>query len=255
MYALHVVNLGGSGLLSKRKILNIWIVALLLLLVIPVPVVTAHSSLLDHVIKQVKTRQKTIALTFDDGPDPRYTPVIIEELQRYGAKGTFFVIGSKAQHYPDLIHQLDKTGNEIGNHTYSHRLTRRLQPSEILNCDDVIFSTIHKHTRLFRPPGGYISQEIVDSAKKTNECVVMWSWDEDSRDWSRPGVHKIVKRVLDHLHSGDIILFHDGGGNRRQTIEALPIILEGIKQQGFRCVTVSELLKIEERPFIHPEIK
>lgn len=231
------------------------IVALLLLQVLPVSIIDAKTSIWDHVIKHVKTREKAIALTFDDGPDPRYTPVIVSELQKYGAKGTFFVIGSKAQRHLDLIKLLDQSGNEIGNHTFSHRLTRRLQPSEIINCDDIIYSITHKHTLLFRPPGGYISKEIIDSASETKERVVMWSWDEDSRDWSKPGVQKIVRRVIDHLHPGDIILFHDGGGNRRQTIEALPIILEGIKEQGYRFKTVSELLKSEEKQIIPLEPK
>jgi peptidoglycan/xylan/chitin deacetylase (PgdA/CDA1 family) len=234
-------------LLPKKGWICFGIVALLLTLVLPAQAASTPRSLWDRLVtKHVKTNQKLIALTFDDGPDPRYTPKIMAELLRYGAKGTFFVIGSKAIRYIDLIQKLDATGNEIGNHTFRHRLSSQIELNEILQCDEVVFAAIHKHTKYFRPPGGYISQKIVDSAFKANEHIVMWSWDEDPRDWSRPGVDKIVKRVLGHLHPGDIILFHDGGGNRQQTIEALPKILEGIQEQGFRCVTVSELLQSQE---------
>ncbi|UOF90866.1 polysaccharide deacetylase family protein [Fodinisporobacter ferrooxydans] len=233
-------------MLSKSLVIPCLIVALLLVTSISSQAAGTEapmSSIRDLYVKHVKMKRKLVALTFDDGPDPRYTPKIIEELNKFGAKGTFFVIGMRAKRYPDLLKLEIANGDEIGNHSLNHRLTKLIQIEDIEGCDQVVFDATNHHTRLFRPPGGFISKQILDSASKANETVVTWSWDEDSRDWSKPGVSKIVNRVLNHLHPGDIILFHDGGGKRDQTIEALPKILEGIREQGFQCVTVSELIQ------------
>ena len=200
----------------------------------------------ESIIKQIRTHQKKIALTFDDGPDPRYTPAILKILQEHGAKGTFFVIGQKAKAKPEILKTMVKNQDEIGNHTFFHHLSRNIDISDIEQCEDIIFSITQQHTHLFRPPGGYLSENIVKNAMAAHYKIVMWSWDEDTRDWSRPGVKKIIDRVLNHISPGDIVLFHDGGGNRRQTVQALPLILDGLKEKGYQCVTVSELIHAEE---------
>jgi polysaccharide deacetylase family sporulation protein PdaB len=191
-------------------------------------------------------REKMICLTFDDGPDPKQTPVILDLLKQYGAKATFFVTGAQAKRYPELIRREALEGHELGNHTYHHRIFHRPSMdavrSELEEAERAIVAAAGVRSRLFRPPGGYYDQTIVDAAKDGGYQVVMWSWHQDTRDWTHPGVDRIVRKVLDNARPGDIVLFHDRV-RRTQTIAALERILPELQQRDFRFVTVSELLR------------
>jgi peptidoglycan-N-acetylglucosamine deacetylase len=199
---------------------------------------------------QVPTHERVVALTFDDGPDPTYTPEVLQLLAEYGEHGTFFLIGHKVKTYPEVVKQTVLLGNELGNHTYSHRHLATLTPAQFeeeLNKTSTEIEHITGHIpSLFRPPRGFYNESTVLTAHNSGYPVIMWSWDEDTRDWQLPGVDKIVQTVLSNLHPGDIILFHDGTGNSKQTIAALRIILPRLQQQGYRSVTVSELLKMAD---------
>lgn len=118
---------------------------------------------------------------------------------------------------------------------------------EISRCEHAIVKITGHKPIFFRPPGGASSLETVEFAKKMGYDVVLWSWHQDTRDWSRPGVSFIIHKVLDGTHSGDIVLFHDHGGNRKQTIEALRTILPTLRERGYKMVTVSELLAMQDR--------
>ncbi|WCK56706.1 polysaccharide deacetylase family protein [Aneurinibacillus sp. Ricciae_BoGa-3] len=198
------------------------------------------------VVWEAKTKEKLIALTFDDGPHPVYTPQISQLLEKYKARATFFVIGQRAESYKTLIQDLSKKGNEIANHTFSHprlgRISKDKLLDEIKRTDDTIYSLTHKHTHLFRPPGGVYNEKIITTARTTSHLVVMWSWTQDTKDWSNPGAAKIANKVISHAKPGNIVLFHDSGGNRLQTVKAVEQILHDLTEQGYKFVTVSELL-------------
>jgi peptidoglycan-N-acetylglucosamine deacetylase len=199
------------------------------------------------VVWEAKTKEKLIALTFDDGPHPVYTPQISQLLQKYKAHATFFVIGQRVESYKSLIQDLSKKGNEIANHTFSHprlgRISKEQLLEEINKTDAAIYALTHKHTNLFRPPGGLYNEKIITTARTSSHLVVMWSWTQDTKDWANPGSAKIAKMVIDHAKPGNIVLFHDSGGNRQQTVKAVEQILHDLSEQGYKFVTVSELLQ------------
>lgn len=200
-----------------------------------------------EIVWEVPTDSKVIALTFDDGPDPTYTPQIAELLKQYNAKATFFVVGSRVSQFPEIARQLSQAQHELANHTYSHPDMRRISSAklkeEVIKTQETIFQTTGVNPQLFRPPGGYYSESVVNIAKQAGELVVMWSWHQDTRDWSDPGVKRIVNKVLTNARNGDIVLFHDYGGNRKQTVQALEQILPELHRRGYEFVTVSDLMK------------
>ncbi|TYR80856.1 polysaccharide deacetylase family protein [Priestia megaterium] len=193
------------------------------------------------------TDEKIIALTFDDGPDPTYTPIILDLLKQYHAKATFFVVGDRVNRFPNIAKREIREGHELANHTYSHievqgENVKRLE-EEIEKADELIQEITGIKPYLFRPPTGYYDDKVVKAAKNQQYTVVLWSWHQDTFDWRNPGVGRIVNQVLKNASSGDIVLFHDTGGNRTQTIEALREILPELKEKGYKFVTISELLK------------
>jgi polysaccharide deacetylase family sporulation protein PdaB len=200
------------------------------------------------VVWEVPTVEKVIALTFDDGPDPVYTPQILDLLKKHHAKATFFVIGQRVKNYPEIARRIVEEGHEIGNHTYNHANLMRLRPEQIRlqieNTSRVIYDVTGKYSELFRPPGGYYNETIVNSVRETGHLTVMWSWHQDTRDWSNPGTAKIVNKVLNNARGGDIVIMHDYGGNRSQTVSAVAKILPELAKRDFRFVSVSQLVSI-----------
>ncbi|MGF7036685.1 polysaccharide deacetylase family sporulation protein PdaB [Paenibacillus mucilaginosus] len=199
-----------------------------------------------EVVWNVETDQKLIALTFDDGPNPVYTPQILDLLHEYGAKGTFFVIGKRVQLYPAIAIREVNEGHEIANHTFDHHFLKHYPAerliTEIRQTQEVIFDITEQMPHVFRPPGGYYNDALLQSMKEDKLTVVMWSWYQDTKDWMKPGVDKIVAQVLNNVHNGDIILFHDLQGDCSQTVDALRRILPELKQRGYEFVTVSDLI-------------
>jgi polysaccharide deacetylase family sporulation protein PdaB len=198
------------------------------------------------VIWKIPTDEKVIALTFDDGPNPKYTPKILDLLKQYQSKATFFVIGEHVEKYPQLVRREVLEGHELGNHTFTHKYlkkpTMKQVQNEIVAAQNSIYSVTGVMPYLFRPPGGFLNDIVINISKKEGYKIVMWTWDEDSRDWSKPGIKKIVSKVLNNAHNGDIILFHDHTSGRSQTIGALKIIIPELKKRGFRFVTISDLI-------------
>jgi polysaccharide deacetylase family sporulation protein PdaB len=199
------------------------------------------------IVWEVPIDEKVIALTFDDGPDPEDTPAILDLLKQFEVKATFFVIGKKVNWYPELVKREVLEGHEIANHTYNHiyinkQMTEDSIHKEILKAEQTILSTTGKKPKLFRPPGGFYSENVIHVLHKSGYQLIMWSWHQDSRDWNRPGVNKIVRSVLEKTQNGDIVLLHDYVEGKTQTIDALKQILPKLKERGYRFVTVSELL-------------
>ncbi len=200
----------------------------------------------DEVVWNVQTDQKLIALTFDDGPNPVYTPQILDILRDYQAKGTFFVLGKRVQLFPAIAIREVNEGHEIANHTFDHHYLKNYPPErliqEIRQTQEVIFDITEQMPNVFRPPGGFYNDTLLHSMKEDKLTVVMWSWYMDTKDWRKPGVDKIVQQVLGNVHNGDIVLFHDLEGDCTQTVEALKRILPELKSRGYQFVTVSDLI-------------
>lgn len=205
----------------------------------------------NEIVWEVPTEEKVIALTFDDGPDPNDTPAILDLLREYEAKATFFVVGKRVEQYPHLVVRETLEGHEIANHTYNHPyFSRRAAGDKIIaemeRTNEAIFQVTGQKPRLFRPPGGFYSEQMVRISKNLHYKIVLWSWHQDTEDWSTPGVQKIVRKVLNNARNGDIVLFHDYVEGETQTVAALKQILPELKRRGFRFVTVSELLTYKQ---------
>src|SRR5216110_885910 len=192
-----------------------------------------------------------IAITFDDGPDPRWTPKILDILKAANVKATFFLVGVNAERYPNLVRRIVNEGHEIGNHTYYHPNLALCWPEHIrveLNATQLLLETITgRATTLFRPPYAADSSPTQLSelttlkiAEDLNYLIVLESI--DPQDWSKPGADVILQRVTQQRRDGSIILLHDAGGDRSQTVEALPRILDWLHTRGDTVVPLSTLL-------------
>ena len=195
-------------------------------------------------VRSVSTSEKLVALTFDDGPHPTETAKIVELLDKYGAKATFFAVGINAERYPDALKMAAAGGHEIANHTYSHRNLGRASEKEIKDeiarAEDAIMSVSGARPTLFRPPEGAVSKGVVSAARDMGYDVILWSI--DTRDWAHRGTAEIVENVKKNVRPGSIILFHDYIGGERHTLDVLGVILPYLSSLGYRFVTVSELM-------------
>jgi peptidoglycan-N-acetylglucosamine deacetylase len=192
------------------------------------------------------THLREIALTFDDGPDPDYTPQILDVLQQYGIKATFFCIGRQVEAYPQIVRQAYETGHVIGNHSWTHPDLGLLPASDILSELNHTFSAIQEaigvQSTFFRPPFGSLSAQVLAQACHAGVSTVMWNAGEEARDWSRPGVDFIIRHILSLVSNGSIILMHDGGGDRSQTVAALRVIIQRLQDGGFQFVTIQQMI-------------
>ena len=208
-------------------------------------------------------RPKKIALTFDDGPDPRYTAMVLDVLRRYHAPATFFVIGTNASVNPDLLRRIVAEGHEIGNHTFTHPNIATISEDqlgiEINATERLLESTLGRRSILFRPP--YAIDTDPDTPDDVRPLLFtsrlgyyMVEMHIDPTDWRTPGVDRIVDAVLEKAtnRAGSVVLLHDGGGDRLQTVAALPRIIAGLRAQGFELVTVSGLLGLSRDAVMPP---
>ena len=186
---------------------------------------------------------KLIALTFDDGPWVIQTDRILGILKNEGIHASFFMLGERAKNHPDIARRVAEGGHTIGNHTYDHRLLTVASPAVMYREIAYGLSSIRSASGVkpawFRPPYGSIDTTVWAQTRALNMRVALW--DVDSRDWSKPGVARIVANAETNVRAGSIILMHDGGGTRDQTIAALPIIIRDLKARGFVFVTLDQL--------------
>ncbi len=198
-------------------------------------------------------RRREVALTFDDGPS-RYTGRILRVLGRAHAPATFFVIGEWAQIFPGLVRAEARQGAEVGDHTQTHPFMSALgepqQQAQIAQAAAAISSTGAPSPVLWRPPYGAFNQTTLRILRQLKMLIVLWS--VDTSDYARPGVAKIVHTALSGARPGAIIIMHDGGGDRSETVAALPHIIAGLRRRGFRLVTVSQLLVDDPPPRNQP---
>ncbi len=197
----------------------------------------------ENVVGQGSSDLPEVALTFDDGPS-MYTPQILNILQENSVHATFFCVGEWVQYYPNYVQQEYNAGHVVGNHTWDHADLTTLSSSgmqaELSKTSTLIQQTIGVQPTLFRPPYGAVNESVKSQAIQMGLTPVMWS--VDTQDWTRPGSDAIVNTALSQAGNGDIILMHDGGGDRSQTVAALPRIIQGLQQRGLRLVTVTQLI-------------
>ncbi len=204
-----------------------------------------------EVVWEVPMDVKLIAFTFDDGPNAKTTPQILDILKQYDAKATFFVVGNRIDANQNILKRQIEEGHEVANHTYNHLFFDKAYPLEKINKEiestkNKLLEVTQQFTPWFRPPGGIINDDVIKVAQSQGYTVVLWSWHQDTRDWASPGVGYIVNKVLNNARNGDIVLMHDSIYGKNQTAESLKQILPVLKEKGFTFVTVSELMKYKQ---------
>ncbi|GHF86677.1 bifunctional polysaccharide deacetylase/glycosyltransferase family 2 protein [Streptomyces griseosporeus] len=205
--------------------------------------------------KTVSVPDKTIALTFDDGPDPTWTPQVLEILRKYDVPATFFLVGSMVSRYPDIVRDMVEQGNEVGVHTFTHidlsyqseaRVDREMRQTQL-----ALAGAAGITTTLFRAPYSSETDAIDDYSwpvyqKLGKDGYTSVFIDTDSDDWKRPGVKKIIEWATPEDGKGASVLFHDAGGERSQTIEALPRYIEKMRAAGYTFTTISGVLEKQQ---------
>jgi len=191
--------------------------------------------------------EKVIALTFDDGPWPKTTNEILYILNKNKIKATFFFIGSNVQTFPDLAKLVAEHGHAVGNHSWSHPYHQHSPAAAAQQIDrttELIYKLTGIKATLFRPPGGYLTNGLVAYAHSKNYVNVMWS--ADSKDYAVSS-STLLRNVLNQSSPGGIVLMHDGGGDRMGTVYALPEMISQLRKQGYKFVTVPELMEMREK--------
>ncbi|MFY9780075.1 MAG: polysaccharide deacetylase family protein [Candidatus Baltobacteraceae bacterium] len=201
---------------------------------------------------------REVALTFDDGPNAPYTDRILDVLERERVRATFFVVGRAVVAYPATVRRMARDGDAIGNHTWDHAhlivQSRAAVRDELQRTDAAVFRLTGRHTTLLRPPFGARDFAVLDEAKKLGYTVVMWSVPLPE-DWEQPGVGTIVRRVVEHVADGSIIVLHDGNRglvcgrtlpsslcDRSQDVAATKAIVDALRARGYRFATIPQLL-------------
>jgi len=202
-------------------------------------------------IYRVKTVKKKIALTFDDGPSPEWTPKILDELKKANIKATFFMIGHHVREYPEIARRVVDEGHVIGNHGFAHSVILYYTPAEVEEeikyTEHVIREITGQTTDIFRPPKAWLRKAIKEKINAMGYKVVLWSL--NSKDWVTFNYKYMVKYLSLRVRNGDILLFHDSGnvlsregGNRMQTVKAIPLLAETLRKKGFEFVSIEELI-------------
>jgi peptidoglycan/xylan/chitin deacetylase (PgdA/CDA1 family)/predicted MFS family arabinose efflux permease len=241
-------SLGGAMLWKVGGLLGLAVAVLLGLAVYwaMAPSSQVYGSIATHGLRD----EKLVALTFDDGPNDPWTLRIADVLDGYGVKATFFVVGKRADAYPEEVRALVEDGHLVGNHSYHHRkrdAILELNYGELGKAEESIAKAAGVCPALFRPPNGFHTPWQLHAVSSHQMRAV--GWDVQPSDWERLPAAELVRRVVDSVRPGSIVLLHDGndtqqGADRSATLEALPGIIEGLRAKGYRFVRVDELLSV-----------
>jgi peptidoglycan-N-acetylglucosamine deacetylase len=191
-----------------------------------------------------ENRPKLIALTFDDGPYPIFTPLLIDELHKLDVPATFFLIGRDAQQWPELTQRIERSGNELADHTYTHPNLDEETPAqvreEILKGRDAVYGLVHDPALrdLFRPPHGRYTVQTIETAQSLGYQTVLWT--DDGGDWRTVTARSLANHLEDHATAPEIVLLHSG---KLATIEMLPEVVSHFRAAGYQFVTVGRLLE------------
>jgi peptidoglycan/xylan/chitin deacetylase (PgdA/CDA1 family) len=197
---------------------------------------------------QSSSGEKKVALTFDDGPDDKFTPQVLNVLKKYNVRATFFILGSRAEKYPYLVKRMVNEGHVIGNHSYNHAYLPKLSYDkfqfQVKKTDDIIARLTGYSPKFLRPPYGEISESQLQWTASRHMLVV--NWNVDSQDWRQINAQQVIMNVMKDVKPGSVILQHSGGGEGQDlsgTVQALPVIIEQIRAKGITLVTLPDLLK------------
>ncbi|WP_418790125.1 polysaccharide deacetylase family protein [Phosphitispora sp. TUW77] len=199
------------------------------------------------------TDEKIVALTFDDGPDPTFSPEIVRILNDYQIKATFFVVGEQVEKYPEILKMEYDAGHEIANHSYTHRNMDSLDSDavieEITRTNGIIHKYTGQHVNWFRPPRCKYDMKVKKEVKCQGMDTVLWTSVIETKMTKDP--EQMALRVAEQIRPGGIILLHDSRLDRTLTVKALPILIENLQMQGYRFVTISELLNKDSKSVVH----
>lgn len=209
---------------------------------------------------RVHTTEKIVALTVDDGPDPRFTPKLLAILQSHHIHATFFLVGKHVLQYPDLARAELQQGNEVGNHTLTHpdllkEASDREMVHEIAGGARAIQEELGVTPKYFRAPKGLFNQKGFQMANSLGERVIMWTITLEHEACPTP--QAMAQRIINGVTPGNIILMHDGNLDRTKSIEAIPIVIDGLQKKGYTFVTLSQLLAADQhtKPKSQPQEK
>jgi len=212
--------------------------------------VTPGGNFYGPVLAAGSTEQKLAALTFDDGPCRPYTEQILDILRDKDVRATFFVVGRNALQQPEVLRRIQKEGHLVGTHTQNHKDLLRLEADEVnremAEGIESIRAITGERTSYLRPPHGFKDFVVMEQAGRLGLTVV--NWNVIPRDWTNPGVSRIVENVMTNIRPGAVILLHDGDspggtGSREQTVRALPLIIDRLREAGYELVRIDELQK------------
>jgi peptidoglycan-N-acetylglucosamine deacetylase len=200
-------------------------------------------------MNEIHTSQRKVAITFDDGPNPVYTPQILDIFSKAKGKATFFMIGEQMTNHPEVVKHVADQGHEIGNHTFTHPKLSQLSVEdcreEIDQTEKLIEEMTGQRPVVFRPPYLDYNQDTVSIVQQKGYSMI-GALNLEAQDWEQPGVEHILEKSRDVVKNGGILIFHDGFGDRSQTIEAVRMLVSELTSQDYQLVTVSELLKRSE---------
>jgi peptidoglycan/xylan/chitin deacetylase (PgdA/CDA1 family) len=188
-----------------------------------------------------------IALTFDDGPSAEYTPAVLDILAVHGARATFFVVGTRAEAHPELIERIVAEGHEVAHHTHTHRVVSSLTIDELreeFELASALFAGYGIEPAWYRPPRGELCVEQKRLAREHGMKVALWTRAMERARFS--SAEQMAETLIAEMRPGDIVLAHDGGLDRSATVEALPMLLEGLAERGLAVVTLTELHELAE---------
>ena len=210
--------------------------------------------LFGELVQRVETDDKVVALTFDDGPSKRFTDEVLEILAAEQVTATFFVTGKEAEQNPDEVRQLYQAGHQLGNHSFSHPrmlfMSQATIASELERTDAAIRAAGYQGDILFRPPYGKKLLMLPRYLAKHNRTTIMWDLEPETDPKLAKNAQAMADYVINNARPGSIVLLHVMYQSRQTSREALPLILKGLKQQGYRFVTVNELLAVS--PLVNP---
>jgi len=244
----------GVGELPRRAVaLIIWVALFFLIMSLAIPLLIPQPGVArPGVTSRADTSRKVVVLTFDDGPHPVFTPAILEILDQYQVKATFFMIGNRMEKYPGLVREVYERGHEIANHTYTHPNDLRTLPMVTLNSEldrtnELIRQTTGKECTLFRPPRGILNNRLVEEISCQGYGIYLWTVSADNRNAPTPEL--MCARVEKNIQPGGIILLHDGRiPSRIKDVAATRLIIKRLTARGYRFVTLTELIEAEHNP-------
>lgn len=206
---------------------------------------------LQNISNNNKAKKKFAALTFDDGPNIKYTKQILKILKGNNIKATFFFVGKNAKIHPEIVKEAFQDGHIIANHTYSHphlkNLSKQEIETELVKAREELKEIIGVYPILFRPPYGEICKKLKQITNKLKLKTIMWDTSTNDYVVYNNNSEKISSTIIKFTHPGYIITLHDGGGNRKNTVEALPIIIDVLKKNGYEFLTIPEILVFKNK--------